>query len=55
MQVKHFSCCHNCPRRSPACSDRCADYLMAKAMRQAEAEWTREQVRRRQRGVNGRK
>ena len=42
-------------RRSPACSDRCADYQIAKAFHRAEAQWAREQVRRRQRGVNGRK
>lgn len=41
--------------KSPACSDRCADYQIAKAFHRAEAQWMREQVRRRQRGVNGRK
>ena len=55
INISFLGCCKDCPRRSPACSDRCADYQIAKAFHRAEVKWTREQVRRRQRGVNGRK
>lgn len=55
INISFLGCCKDCKRRSPACSDRCADYQIAKAFHRAEVQWTREQVRRRLRGVNGRK
>lgn len=55
INISFLGCCKDCKRRSPACSDRCADYQIAKAFNLAEVQWTREQVRRRLRGVNGRK
>ena len=54
-KVHFFDCCRDCKARTPACSDRCIDYLMAKAIRGAEAEWTREQELGRRRDTNGRK
>ena len=55
INISFLGCCKDCKHRSPACSDRCADYQIAKAFHRAEVQWTREQVRRRLRGVNGRK
>lgn len=51
INISFLGCCKDCPRRSPACSDRCADYQIAKAFHRAEVQWTREQGRRRLRGV----
>lgn len=45
INISFLGCCKDCKRRSP----------VAKAFHRAEAQWTREQVRRRLRGVNGRK
>lgn len=55
INISFLGCCKDCKNRSPACSDRCADYLVAKAMRRAEAEWTREKAGGRRRDTNGRK
>ena len=27
----HYKCCIDCPNRHTACSDRCVDYMIAKA------------------------
>ena len=55
INIIFLGCCKDCKRRSPACSERCADYQIAKAFHRAEVQWTREQVRGRLRDVNGRK
>ena len=36
INISFLGCCKDCKRRSPACSDRCADYQIAKAFRLAE-------------------
>ena len=55
INISFLGCCKDCPRRSPACSDRCADYQIAKAFHRAEVQWTLEQKIGHQRWVNGRK
>lgn len=55
--MRYYRCCLNCPNRKAACSDRCADYQIAKtfkAAEQAEIKQT-EPFRGRRRNVNGRK
>ena len=46
INISFLGCCKDCPRRSPACSDRCADYQIAKAFHRVEVQWTREQKNR---------
>lgn len=54
--VKHFGCCINCPNRHPACSDRCIDYMIAKATKGAEQQLLRERyANSRRRATNRRK
>ena len=36
--MRYYSCCLGCQKRSPACSDSCISYLMAKAEKWAERE-----------------
>lgn len=56
INISFFGCCKDCTRRSPACSDRCADYQIAKAFHRAEAQLLREQYAyRKRRNTNGRK
>lgn len=31
INISFLGCCKDCKRRSPACSDRCIDYMIAKA------------------------
>ena len=54
-KVHFFDCCRDCKARTPACSDQCIDYLMAKAMRRAEKQWMREKIQKIGRDTNGRK
>lgn len=55
INISFLGCCKDCKRRSPACSDRCTDYQIAKAFHRAEVQWIREQKIGHQRWVNGRK
>lgn len=55
INISFLGCCKGCKRRSPACSDRYADYQIAKAFHRAEVQWTREKKICHQRCVNGRK
>lgn len=51
-----FLCCKDCPDRYPACSDRCIDYMMAKATKGAEQQLLRERYTYcKRRNTNGRK
>lgn len=34
--MRFYSCCLGCQKRTPACSDSCISYLMAKAEKWAE-------------------
>lgn len=36
INISFLGCCKDCKRRSPACSDRCADYQIAKAFHRAQ-------------------
>ncbi len=52
----HYKCCIDCPNRHPACSDRCIDYMIAKATKGAEQQLLRERyANSRRRHTNGRK
>lgn len=55
--MRYYRCCLDCPRRTPACSDRCANYQIAKAFKAAEQAGIQqtEPFRGRRRNVNGRK
>ena len=55
--MRYYKCCMDCPRRTPACSDRCADYMIAKAFKAAEKAQAEqmEPFCGRRRAVNGRK
>lgn len=55
INFSFLGCCKDCKRRSPARSDRCADYQIAKAFHRAEAQWMREKQNGWWRNVNGRK
>jgi hypothetical protein len=56
INISFLGCCKDCKRRSPACSDRCADYQIAKAFHLAKVQWTRERYAHiRRRNTNGRK
>lgn len=51
-----YKCCIGCPNRHTACSDRCIDYMMAKATKDAEQQLLRERyANNRRRNTNGRK
>lgn len=52
----HYKCCIDCPNRYPAYSNRCIDYMMAKATKGAEQQLLRERyANSRRRQTNGRK
>ena len=53
--MRFYKCCMDCPRRTPACSDRCADYMIAKAFKGAEKQICKLPLSQRQRNTNGRK
>ncbi len=51
-----YKCCIGCPNRHTACSDRCIDYMIAKATKGAEQQLLRERyAHSRRRATNGRK
>lgn len=55
INISFLGCCKDCKRRSPACSDRCADYMIAKATKGAEQQLLRERyANSRRRNTNGR-
>lgn len=54
--MRYFSCCLDFPNRRPACSDRCVDYMIAKATKGAEQQLLRERYTYcKRRNTNGRK
>lgn len=56
INISFLGCCKDCKRRSPACSDRCIDYMMAKATKGAEQQLLRERYTYcKRRNTNGRK
>ena len=53
--TRYFKCCFGCPNRHTACYDRCADYLIVKAIKGAADQAERERYIGHRRKTNGRK
>lgn len=45
--MRYYSCCLGCKVRTPACSDKCVMYMMAKAEKWAEREALRQRNKKR--------